>query len=128
MKFREFCLGELNQSPTVVFMSEVWTPLFSHYKNLTQTLIWGSYDVLPQCIEHWQLSVSSCSWVDLWKFWSCISNLIVLDILFWRTNFTSNTRWKSQTFHYDENLPGLANFRRIFKVIWIRGNYISRVF
>ena len=53
-------------------------------------------------------------------------DLIVLYILFLRANFTSNTRWESQTFHHDENLSGL--FRRVFKVILIRVNYISRLF
>ena len=31
---------------------------------------------------------------------------MVLYILFLRASFTSNTRWKSQTFHVDENLSG----------------------
>ena len=69
---------------------------------------------------------SSCPLVEWWTLWSCVSNLIVLYVLFLRANFRSNTRWESQTFHHDENLSGF--FRRIFKVIWIRVNYISRLF
>ena len=69
---------------------------------------------------------SSCPLVEWWTLWSCVSNSIVLYILFLRANFTSNTRWESQTFHDDENLSGL--FRRIFKVIWIRVSYIPRLF
>ena len=34
----------------------------------------------------------------------CVSNLIVLYILFLRASFTSNTSWES---HHDENSPGL---------------------
>ena len=68
---------------------------------------------------------SSCPLVEWWTLWSCISNLIVLYILFLRANFTSNTWWESQTFQHNENLSGL--FRRIFEVILIRVNYNSRL-
>ena len=69
---------------------------------------------------------SSCLLVEWWTLWFWVSNLIVLYILFLRANFTSNGRWESQKFHHDENSSGL--FRRIFKVILIRVNYISRLF
>ena len=69
---------------------------------------------------------SSCLLVEWWTLWFWVSNLVVLYILFLRANFTSNTRWESQKFHHDENSSGL--FRRIFKVILIRVNYIFRLF
>ena len=69
---------------------------------------------------------SSCPLVERWTLWSCVSNLIELYILFLRANFTSNTRWGNQKFHHDENSSGF--FRRIFQVICIRVNYISRLF
>ena len=46
---------------------------------------------------------SSCPLVEWWTLWSCVSNLIVLYILFLKANFTNNTIWESQTFHHDEN-------------------------
>ena len=74
----------------------------------------SSYDVHSQ---------SSCPWVDWWtlvlRFQSnCIMHLIVLCILFLRANFTSNTRWESQTFHHDENSPGLylGGFSKSFRL------------
>ena len=104
---------------------EVCVPLWSHIKTRLSllsrhTLIWtctrSSYDVDSQ---------SSCPWMDWWTLLFWVSSLIALCILFLRANFTSNTRWESQTFHHDENSPG---FRRVFKVIWIRVKYISRLF
>ena len=47
--------------------------------------------------------MSSCPCVEWWTLWYCVSNLIVLYILFLKANFTSNTIWESQTFHHDEN-------------------------
>ena len=46
-------------------------------------------------------SLVALGWIDE------LTNLIVLYILLLRANFTSNTRWESQTFHHDENSPGL---------------------
>ena len=50
--------------------------------------------------------LSSSPWVEWRTLWSCVSSLIVLYILFLRANFTSNTRWESQTFHHGENSCG----------------------
>ena len=86
---------------------EVCVPLWSHIKTRLSllsrhTLIWtctrSSYDVDSQ---------SSCPWMDWWTLLFWVSSLIALCILFLRANFTSNTRWESQTFHHDENSPRL---------------------
>ena len=57
------------------------------------------------------------------------SNCIMYFIIsFLRVNCTSNARWGSQTFHHNVNSSFRIISRRIFKVIWIRVNYISRLF
>ena len=109
-------------------------PSLEPYKNKalitqeTHTLIWtctkSSYDVHPQ---------SSCPWVDWWTLLFCVSNLIVLCILFLRASFTSNTSWES---HHNENSPVLylgsfsksfGRESRLFKQICIHyTNHICR--
>ena len=54
--------------------------------------------------------------------------IIYFTISFLRVNCTSNARWESQTFHHNVNSSFRIISRRIFKVIWIRVNYISRLF
>ena len=54
-------------------------------------------------------------------------HLIVLYILFLRTNFTSNTRWESRTFHHDENSLGL-NLGGFSKSFWLESVKFSRLF
>ena len=46
-------------------------------------------------------------WVDWWNLWSCVSNLIVLCILFLKANFNSNARREIKTSQHDENLSGI---------------------